>query len=77
MKRLPNQFITHLRSYRMFHFMFFTFVLLITSLTIHIFSNKIYADDLLEQAFKPAMTNETIINLGAGKNAVGNEILRQ
>ncbi|MFA6256299.1 MAG: hypothetical protein WC606_03875 [Candidatus Absconditabacterales bacterium] len=77
MKKIHRQFISHLRSYRMFHFMFFTFVLLITSIVIHSVSNKIYAEDLLEQAFKPAMSNETIINLGAGKNAVGNEILRQ
>lgn len=32
---------------------------------------------MLEKAFEPAMTNETIINLGAGKNAVGNEILKE
>ncbi len=31
----------------------------------------------MEQAFQPAFTNETIINLWAGKNAVGNEILRE
>lgn len=36
-----------------------------------------YAEDLLEKAFKPAMNNETIINLWAGKNAVGNEILKE
>lgn len=63
MKKIHRQFISHLRSYRMFHFMFFTFVLLITSIVIHSVSNKIYAEDLLEQAFKPAMSNETIINL--------------
>ena len=57
--------------------MFFTFVLLLTSLVLYVFSNKIYAKDLLEQAFEPAMSNETIINLGAGKNAVGNEILKE
>jgi len=57
--------------------MFFTFILLFTSIIIHSFSNKSYAEDLLEQAFEPAMSNETIINLGAGKNAVGNEILRE
>ncbi len=60
--------------------MFFTFLLLITSVVIYVFSNKIYAaaqPDLLEQAFKPAFSNETIINLWQGKNAVGNEILRQ
>ncbi len=77
MRKLHQQFISHLRSYRTFHFLFFTFVLLITSMVIYIFSNKIYAEDLLEKAFAPAMTNETIINLGAGKNAVGNEILRE
>ncbi|MCX6824319.1 MAG: hypothetical protein NT085_04285 [candidate division SR1 bacterium] len=77
MKKNHNHFIHHLRSYRTFYFMFFTFILLITSIVIYIFSDKIYAADLLEQAFQPAMTNETIINLGAGKNAVGNEILRQ
>jgi hypothetical protein len=31
----------------------------------------------LEQAFEPAIQQETIINLGAGKNAVGNEFLRE
>lgn len=81
MKKFHHHFIHHLRSYRTFHFMFFTFILLFTSILIHFFSGKIYADtvqkDLLEQAFEPAMSNETIINLGAGKNAVGNEILRE
>jgi len=61
----------------MFHFMFFTFLLLVVSMVTYFFSNKLYAADLLEQAFEPAMTNETIVNLWAGKNAVGNEILRQ
>lgn len=77
MKKLHHHFIHHVRSYRTFHFMFFTFVLLITSVILHLFSNKIYAKDLLEKAFEPAITNETIINLGAGKNAVGNEILKE
>jgi len=77
MKKIHHYFINHLRSYRTFHFMFFTFILLFTSIIIHSFSNKSYAEDLLEQAFEPAMSNETIINLGAGKNAVGNEILRE
>lgn len=64
MKNLHRHFVDHLRSYRTFHFMFFTFVLLMTSLVLHIFGNKIYAqEDLLEKAFKPAMTQETIINL--------------
>jgi len=44
---------------------------------IHAFNNRIYAQDLLEKAFEPAMSNETIINLWLGKNAVGNEVLRQ
>lgn len=61
--------------------MFFTFILLFTSIIIHSFSTRSYAatvqKDLLEQAFEPAMSNETIINLGAGKNAVGNEVLRE
>jgi hypothetical protein len=47
--------------------MFFTFVLLITSIVIHTFGGKIYAagvqKDLLEQAFEPAMQQETIVNL--------------
>jgi len=43
----------------------------------YIFSNKIYAEDLLEKAFEPAFKNETIINLWEGKNAVGNEVLRE
>jgi len=77
MKKLPQQFISHLRSYRTFNFMFFTFLLLITSLVIYSFSNRIYAEDLLEKAFEPAMSNETVVNLWAGKNAVGNEVLRQ
>jgi len=80
MNKLHQNFISHLRSYRMFHFMFFTFILFITSVVIHTFSNRIYAatqPDLLEQAFEPAISNETIVNLWAGKNAVGNEILRQ
>jgi len=57
--------------------MFFTFILLITSLILSFWGEKIYAGDLLEEAFKPAMRHETIINLWAGKNAVGNEILRE
>ncbi|HMS90676.1 MAG TPA: hypothetical protein PKC87_00435 [Candidatus Absconditabacterales bacterium] len=57
--------------------MFFTFLLFLTSGVFYIFNDSIYAQDLLEQAFEPAMSNETIINLGAGKNAVGNEILRE
>lgn len=76
-KNNHGYFLHHLRSYRTFYFMFFTFVLLITSVMTHIFSNKIYAKDLLEKAFEPAMSQETVINLWAGKNAVGNEILRQ
>lgn len=76
-KKNQNQFIHHLRSYRTFHFMFFSFVLLITSILIYSFGNKSYAGDLLEEAFKPAMTHETIIDLGNTKNAVGNEILRE
>ncbi len=77
MKKLHDHFFYHLRSYRTFYFMFFTFFLLVTSIVIHTFSNKIYAKDLLEKAFEPAITNETIINLWAGKNAVGNEVLRE
>lgn len=77
MKNIHHQFVHHLRSYRTFHFMFFTFVLLMTSIVIYVFNNKIYAEDLLEKAFEPAMSNETIVNLWAGKNAVGNEILRE
>lgn len=58
--------------------MFFTFLLLVTSMMISTFGSKIYAStDLLEKAFEPAMTNETIVNLWAGKNAVGNEILKE
>lgn len=79
MKKLHHHFIYHLRSYRTFYFLFFTFLLLLVSIIIYFFSDKIYAasqTDLLEQAFEPAITNETIINLWAGKNAVGNEILK-
>lgn len=57
--------------------MFFTFFLVLVSAFFHFSDNNIHAADLLEQAFKPAMTNETIVNLWAGKNAVGNEVLRQ
>jgi len=77
MKKFHNYFINHLRSYRTFHFLFFTFILFLTSVTIYTLSTTTHAEDLLEKAFAPAMTNETIINLWAGKNAVGNEILRQ
>jgi len=77
MKNFHHNFIHHLRSYRTFHFMFFTFVLFITSFVIYIFWNIIHAEDLLEKAFQPAITQETIINLWAGKNAVGNEVLRE
>ncbi len=57
--------------------MFFTFLLFITSVVVYFLNDKIYAQDLLEQAFQPSVRNETIINLWAGKNAVGNEVLRQ
>ena len=60
--------------------MFFTFILLLISLVIYSFSNKSYAatqKDLLEQAFEPAIEQQTIIDLGAGKNEVGNEVLRE
>jgi hypothetical protein len=81
MKKLHTHFIHHLRSYRTFNFMFFSFLLLITSFTIYFASNRLYAEnvqkDLLEQAFAPAMSNETIINLWQGKTAVGNEVLRE
>lgn len=77
MKKIHHHFIHHLRSYRTFHFLFFTFLLSLTSIVIYIFSDKIYAIDLLEQAFQPSMANENIINLWAWKNAVGNEILRE
>ena len=67
MKKIHHHFVYHLRSYRTFYFMFFTFLLLLTSIIIYILGDKIYAattqPDLLEQAFQPAMTNETIINL--------------
>ncbi|GEM_PF-5294308 len=33
--------------------------------------------DLLENAFYPAKTYQTIVDLGNTKNAVGNELLRQ
>lgn len=77
MKWNNNQFIEHLRWYRTFYFLFFTFILFVTSLLIYSFGNKIYAGDLLEEAFKPAMTHETIIDIWKTKNAVGNEVLRE
>jgi hypothetical protein len=66
MHTFHTYFINHLRTYRTFHFMFFTFLLVITSMGIYLLGDKIYAasqPDLLEQAFEPAFTNETIINL--------------
>lgn len=66
MKKTHKYFIYHLRSYRTFYFMFFTFLLLVTSIILYLFGDKIYAatqPDLLQQAFEPAMTNETVINL--------------
>ncbi len=80
MKNISSSFIYHLRSYRAFHFMFFTFLLLITSLCFSYFGDYMYAasqPDLLQEAFGPAMTQETVINLWEGKNAVGNEVLRE
>ena len=80
MKNIHHDFVHHIRSYRSFYFMFFTFLLLIISIVIYIFGDKIYAasqPDLLEQAFQPSIENQSIINLWAGKNAVGNEILRE
>lgn len=35
------------------------------------------AEDLLEKAFFPARQQETVINMGNTKRAVGNEILRE
>lgn len=35
------------------------------------------AEDLLGKAFAPSIAQETVINLGSTKNAVGNEILRE
>lgn len=79
MRNIHHHFIHHLRSYRTFHFMFFTFLLLIISIVIYFFGDKMYAaqPDLLEQAFEKAFMYETIVDLWAGKNAVGNEILRE
>lgn len=77
MKNIHHHFIHHLRSYRTFNFLFFTFLFAITSFFVSCFNNKIHAEDLLEKAFEPAMNQETVINLWAGKNAVGNEILRE
>ncbi len=76
MKNLYNHFIYHLRSYRSFHFLFFTFILCLTSVAIYQVNKSYAAQDLLEQAFQPALSNETIINLWLGKDAVGNEILK-
>jgi len=79
MRKFHTYFIKHLRSYRTFHFMFFTFFLLITSMFIYLLGDKIYAasqPDLLQQAFEPAFQADTIINLWNTKTAVGNEILK-
>lgn len=35
---------------------------------------EIHAEDLLEQAFTPAKTYDTVVNLGNTKNAVGNSV---
>lgn len=77
MKKLHHHVIFHLRAYRTCYFMFFTFLLAIVSFISFYVWNSSYAEDLLEQAFSPAMNQETIINLWAGKNAVGNEVLRE
>lgn len=39
--------------------------------------NSTFGQDLMEQAFKPAMDYETIINIGNTKNAVWNTALRE
>jgi hypothetical protein len=36
-----------------------------------------HAEDLLEKAFYPAKTYDTVINMGSTKNAVGNEIFKE
>ena len=36
-----------------------------------------HAEDLLEKAFYPAKTYETVIDLGSTKNAVGNQIFKE
>ncbi|MEI7563644.1 MAG: hypothetical protein WCJ39_08695 [bacterium] len=36
-----------------------------------------HAEDLLQQAFSVAQSQETVIDLGNTTNAVGNEVLRQ
>lgn len=54
----------------------FGFSTLFSSLSV-IISNDVYAAELIEDAFMPARTQETIINLWLTKDAVGNEILRE
>lgn len=76
MKKLHNHLIFHIRAYRTCYFMVFTFVLSLVSF-VYGYIWHTYAEDLLEQAFSPALNQETIINLWAGKNAVGNEVLRE
>lgn len=39
--------------------------------------NKAFGQDLMEQAFKPAMSYDTVVNLWNTKNAVWNTILRE
>ena len=50
------------------------FLIAICGMNIYLETN---AEDLLGKAFAPSIAQETVINLGSTKNAVGNEILRE
>jgi|GEM_PF-1157498 len=56
----------------LFSFIFSSFCSMLS-----LIASPVSAAELIEEAFMPAKTQETIINLGNTKDAVGNEILRE
>ncbi len=46
-------------------------------MTLFLVVSFVKADDLMEEAFRPAMSNESVIDLGNNKNTVGNEIFKE
>lgn len=41
-----------------------------------LFVGNVFASDLLDRAFQPSRDLQQVINIGIGKNAVGNEVFR-
>ena len=60
-------------SYSLFFGLFFFFLFS----TFYFLLGTASANELIEQAFAPAKLEETIIDLGNTKDAVGNEIFRE